>query len=298
MHELTFSPRTTLPTRTPDVLDRNQALLEKAEGYVYKTVGGEDLGAYVFRPGGTPPAGGWPSALCFFSSSWDSGLVSQFAPHALYLASRGMAGVLIDYRVASRHAGATPADAMQDARSAVRWARENAAELQFDPCRVAGIGGSAGGHAILSAATLRGFPEADGENVSISCIPDLLVLFSPILRTTRRGSAIAARFPDRRSARNADLLRAVRRRLPPMLLFHGTADRVVPFADSTDFRRRNWWRRNVCRLRSYEGQGHGFFNFNVDVRLYELTLTEIDAFLVERGFLPPNPDDDGVPRLS
>lgn len=64
------------------------------------------------------------------------------------------------------------------------------------------------------------------------------------------------------------------------------------------FKKKNWWRRNPCRLLTYEGHGHGFFNFNVDVRLYELTLNELDKFFVERGFLTPNPDDDGVPRLS
>jgi acetyl esterase/lipase len=89
---------------------------------------------------------------------------------------------------------------------------------------------------------------------------------------------------------NADLIAAVRSRLPPMLIFHGTADRVVPFANSRKFRRRNWWRRNLCRLRPFEGKGHGFFNFNVSVRVYELTLSEIDAFLVELGFIDPDPD--------
>jgi acetyl esterase/lipase len=298
MHELVFSTRTTLPSRTPDVLDRNKALLDTAEGYVYKSADGNDLGAYVFRPEGSPPPSGWPSALFFFSSTWDTGLLSQFAPHALYLASRGMVGVLIDYRVAYRHPGASPLDAMQDARSAIRWAREHAAELKFDPSRIVGIGGSAGAHAILSAAMLRRFLEADGENTAVPCAPNALILFSPVTDTSRNSGAGFDRFPDKSAARHADLIAAVRSRLPPMLIFHGTADRVVPFANSRKFRRRNWWHRNLCRLRPFEGKGHGFFNFNVSVRVYELTLSEIDAFLVELGFLPTNPDDNGVPRLG
>ncbi len=298
MHELVFTTRTTLPTRTPDVLDRNQTLLSSAEGYVYKTVDGADLGAYVFRPPSPPPPTGWPAAFFFFSSSWDSGLVSQFAPHALYLISRGMASVLVDYRVGSRHPGATPHNAMEDARSVIRWGRENAAELRFDPSRFAGIGGSAGAHAILSAAILRKFRDFPGENPSIPCSPNLLILFSPVTDTSPRGGVPADRFASPSDAREANLLLHVRKRLPPTLIFHGTADRVVPFASSKRFVSRNWWRRNPCRLRSFEGKGHGFFNFNVDVRNYEITLTEIDAFLVEYGFLPPNPEDDGVPRLS
>jgi acetyl esterase/lipase len=297
MQEIFFSQRTTLPTRTPDVLDRNYALLQQAEGYVYKTVDGIDLGAYIFRPGGTePPPGGWPVALFFCSSTWDNGLVSQFAPHAMYLASRGMAGILIDYRVTARFPGCTPMQAAADARSAVRWTREHAVDLGIDPLKVAGCGGSAGAHAILSAA-LSSETEDEGEDASIPCAPNALVLYSPILDTGPKGIFID-RFPDKKSAFRTSPMRGVRRKLPPMLIIHGTTDRVVPFEQSVRFKKKNWWRRNVCHLLPYASQGHGFFNFNFDVRLYELTLNDLDRFFVERGFLPPNPDDDGVPRLS
>lgn len=298
MQELYFSQRTTLPTRTPDVLDRNYALLQKAEGYAYKTVGGTDLGAYVFKPKeGEAPEAGWPAALFFYSSSWDNGLMSQFAPHALYLASRGMAGILVDYRTTGKFAGCTPMDAAADARSAVRWVRAHAAELGIDPGKIAGCGGSAGAHAILSAAMVPEDESATGEEASQSCVPNALILFNPVLDTGSSG-VFSDRFPDRRTARRNNLMRRVKRKLPPMLIFHGTADRVIPFEHSARFRKKNWWRRNFCRLLSYEGHGHGFFNFNFDVRLYELTLNDLDRFLVERGFLQPNPEDDGVPRLS
>ena len=297
MQEFYFSQRTTLPTRTPDVLDRNYALLQQAEGYAYKTVNGQDLGAYVFRAhGDPPPSSGRPAMLFFCSSTWDNGLVSQFAPHAMYLASRGMTGILIDYRVTARFPGCTPFQAAEDARSAVRWVRAHAKDLDIDPQKVAGCGAGAGAHAILSAAMLRdGDDPEDDKNVP--CQPNALLLFSPILDTSVNG-IFSERFPDKKSARRASLMHQVRRRLPPMLIIHGTTDRVVPFEHSVRFRKKNWWRRNLCRLLPYQGQGHGFFNFNFDVRLYEHTLNDLDRFLVERGLLLPNPDDDGVPRLS
>lgn len=296
MQEIFFSQRTTLPTRTPDVLDRNYALLQQAEGYVYKTVADIDLGAYIFRAAGEPPPSGWPVALFFFSSSWDNGLVSQFAPHALYLASRGMTGILIDYRVSARFPGCTPMDSASDARSAVRWVRAHAAELGVDPEKIVGCGGSAGGHAILSAALLREGDDPE-DDLSISCVPNALVLFNPVIDTSPKG-VFTDRFPDKKAAKRASLMRSVRRRQPPILIFHGTTDRVVPYEQSVRFRKKNWWRRNHCRLLAYQGHGHGFFNFNFDVRLYEHTLNDLDRFLVDRGFLSPNPDDDGVPRLS
>ena len=296
MEEIFFTQRTTLPTRTPDVLDRNYALLQQSEGYVYKTVGGTDLGAYVFRaPSESVPAEGYPAALFFHSSTWDNGLVSQFAPHAIYLASRGMTGILIDYRVTARFPGCTPLDAAADARSAVRWVRAHAKELAIDPGRIAGCGGSAGAHAMLSAAVLR---EGDdpADDLSISCVPDACVLFNPILDTSAKG-VFSERFADSRTAKRASLMHHVRRRLPPMLIVHGTQDRVVPYEHSLRFKKKNWWRRNHCHVLPYEGQGHGFFNFNFDVRLYEHTLNDMDRFLTALDFLVETPDD-GVPRLS
>ncbi len=297
MQEIYFSQRTTLPTRTPDVLDRNYALLQQAEGYAYKSVHGEDLGAYVFRSQGTEAAAtGSPAALFFCSSTWDNGLVSQFAPHAIYLASRGMTGILIDYRVTSRFPGCTPMDAAADARSAVRWVRAHAKDLGVDPNKLAGCGGSAGAHAILSAAMMRE-GDAPADDKSISCVPNAVILFNPILDTSEKG-IFSDHFPDKKSAKRASPMHHVRRRLPPMLIIHGTTDRVVPYEHSIRFKKKHWWRRNVCTVLPYEGQGHGFFNFNFDVRLYEHTLNDLDRFLVERGFLQPNPDDDGVMRLS
>ena len=297
MEEIFFTQRTSLPSRTPDVLDRNYALLQRSEGFVYKTVNGTDLGAYVFRPQNEEaPDEGRAAALFLCSSGWDNGLVSQFAPHALYLASRGMTGILIDYRVTARFPGCTPMDAIADARSAVRWVREHARDLGVDPGRIAGCGGSAGAHAILSAA-MRKDGDDPADDVSISCVPDAFVLFNPILDTSEKG-VFSERFSDAKEAKRASLMRRVRRRLPPMLIIHGSNDRVVPYEHSVRFKKKNWWRRNECHLLPYEGQGHGFFNFNFDVRLYEHTLNDMDRFLVACEFLTDNPDYDGVPRLS
>ncbi len=297
MQDIFFTKRTTLPTRTPDVLDRNYALLQKAEGYAYKTVNERDLGAYVFKPQNhAMPEGGWPVAMFFCSSGWDHGLPSQFAPHALYLASRGMAGVLVDYRMKADFPECTPLDAMADARSAMRWVRAHAQDLGIDPDRVAGCGGSAGAHAILSAAMLLdGDDPAD--DMSVSCVPNLLVLFSPAIDTGAKG-VWQDRFPDKLSARKSNLMRQVRRKLPPMLLLHGTSDRVIAWEQSERFCKKNRWRLNKCRLLTYRGQGHGFFNFNFDMNHYEITLNELDNYLVECGYLEPYPDEDGLPRLS
>ncbi len=297
LDDLIFHRRTVQPTRSPDVVDRNRALIDQAEGYIYKTIGAHELGAYVFRPAGPAPAGGWPVMLYFYSSMWDGGLVSQFAPHALYLASRGMMGILVDYRAGARHS-AVPRDAMEDARSALRWARSHAADLGIDPSKIGACGGGAGGHAALSAAMPSIQADALGDELAVSCHPDFLVLFSPVIDTSKRSGAGFDSFPDKASAREANLQKHVYKGMPPTLLIHSSGDRVVPVGSSRGYRLRCLFRRNVCKLIIYEGLPHGFYNFNVSMQNYEITLTEVDHFLTSHGLISSDPDDDGVPRLS
>ncbi len=280
----------------PAVIDRNRALLLEAENHVYKTAGEAQLEVHVFKPqeekeGDLRPR---PAVAFFYSSGWDSGLLSQFAPHCMYFSHRGAVAFLFDYRVSSRH-GSTPRDAMADARSAIRWIRMNAEALGIDPTKVIAAGGAAGAQIALSAAMLEGFDD-EGDDVTISCSPNALLLFNPILDTTRKGSE-AEKFSDKKQAKAASPITHCRKRLPPMMLFHGTLDRVVPYETSRKFVRKMRWRGNDCKLTTYEGCGHGFFNFNVDAGLYELTLNAADSFLVERGFLAPEAEPDTSPRL-
>jgi acetyl esterase/lipase len=274
-------------TKLPPI-DRNRELLKTAREETYKTVAGHDLSVYFWEPPAdkAPP---YPKSVIafFFSGGWDNGQVSQFAPHCLYFASRGMTAMAFDYRVAVRH-GSTPVESMADARSAMRWLRLNAVELGINPGKIVGAGGSGGAHLIASAAMLSGFDEA-GEDGSISCAPNALALFNPVLDTSKRGFG-HDRFINPDDAKRANLMAAIGPGRPPSLLFHGTHDRVVPFETTEEFVRKMKKKKNVCELMVYEGQGHGFFNFNVSFETYQATLLALDDFLVGQGFIEHDPD--------
>ncbi len=78
--------------------------------------------------------------------------------------------------------------------------------------------------------------------------------------------------------------------LPPMILFHGTADHTVPFANAEEFVKRVKAAGGDCQLVPFEGQDHGFFNSPLNVRKtssvprYEKILADVDGFLSKRGF--------------
>ncbi len=296
------SEPSTRPALEFSAVDRNRALLDKARHFTYKSVGDVNLDAYVFMPedaeGGAArsPTGSRPCAVFFFGSKWDNGMVSQFAPQAVYFASRGMVSVIVDYRVAARHPGATPEQAMADARSAMRWVRQNAADMRIAPEKIVGVGASAGAHAILAAALITGYDEPD-EDANISGKPNALVLFSPVVDISKGGYGLD-RFGSSVLAKRANPLRHVRKGAPPTIVFHGKADRVIPSKGIRRFCRKLRWRRVPCQLVEFEGAGHGFFNFNVSARLYEATVTAADRFLAEHGYLEPSTDASATSRLN
>lgn len=269
-------------------IDRNRELLKTARSEVYKTAGGFDLNAYIWQPEREKaPSYPKPAVAFFFGSGWDSGQVSQFAPHCVYFASRGMVSMAFDYRVSSRH-GTTPMESMADARSAVRWLRMNASALGVNPGKVVGSGGSAGAHIIAGAAMLPG-PDEPDEDRAISCAPNALVLFSPVLDTSKKGFG-HDRFPTPGDAARANLFSGIRRGLPPLLVFHGTSDRVVPYETSELFVRKMKRKKNAAEIVAHEGQGHGFFNLNVSFEQYQSTLMAMDDFLIGQGFIENDPE--------
>ncbi len=218
---------------------------------VYRTVGGVTLQAHLFRPA---DVGCGTAVAFFFGGGWANGKPEQFYPHAAAAAARGALGIVFDYRVKNRH-GTTPFESVADAKAAVRWVRGNAARLGVRPDRIVAAGGSAGGHLAAACALLPA--EEAGANLSVSCVPDALVLFNPVPDTTDERFARSAIGPR---CRELSPVHHVAASAPPAILFHGTEDATVVFADAERFCAALRAAGNRCELVAYPGRGHGFFN--------------------------------------
>lgn len=264
---------------------RDREILKDASTYVYEQRPEGDLLAHVFLPAKDGEEAR-PVVIFFHGGFWDTPMPTQFVPHCLHFASRGMVAIAAETRVSSRH-GTHAVDAIEDARALVRWVRENADVFHLDPGKV--VVGGAGGGALLALLTAmpkeKDLPPVDG----FDCRPQALVLFSALVNATPKGRG-AERFPDAKAAKKFSPSQLVRGKLPPMIFFHGKSDRITPFEEVDRFRRRLRWRRhNVCELIDYERADHSFFNFNVSHLHFELTVEAADRFLVEHGILKPNP---------
>ncbi len=260
-------------------------VIADAKAMTYKKVGDVELKLWVFSPKEqTTPK---PAILFFFGGGWTSGTPTQFERHCRHFAERGMVAITVDYRVASRHR-VKPAQCVADAKSAVRWVREHAAELKIDPDKIVVSGGSAGGHLAASTATLPGLDEA-GESTKTSCVPNALILFNPCVVTAPKEGVDLKGFASNTTAEKAGCdpvaispLHHVKAGLPATLILHGKADTTVPYVTVEAFTKAMTAAGNQCQLIGYADQPHGFFN----QAKYQETLQAADDFLVKQGYLP------------
>lgn len=261
---------------------RDREILKDAATYVYERRTEGDVLAHLFFPekSSTTPR---PAIIFFHGGFWDAPTPTQFVPHCLHFAARGAVAVAAETRTLVKN-GTGPVESIEDARALVRWLRANADTFNLDPQKIT-IGGAAGGAYLALLATMpsvKELPPVDG----FDCRPQALILFSTLVNTAAKGPA-SERFPDAKTAKRLSPTGLIRRKLPPMLLFHGTSDRITPFEEVEKFRRRMRWRGNACQIINFERADHSFFNFNVSHKNFELTIGAADRFLVEHGLLPP-----------
>lgn len=262
---------------------RDREILKDAATYVYQDRQQGAVQAHLFFPPTASPTPR-PVVVFFHGGFWDSPTPTQFVPHCFHFANRGAVAVAAETRTASRH-GTGPQEAIEDARDLIRWLRHNADTFNLDPNKVI-IGGAGGGAFLALLTTLpkpKQLPPVDG----LDCRPQALVLFSALVNTTTKGQG-SDRFPDAKTAKRLSPSQLIRRKLPPMIFFHGKSDRITPYDEVERFRRRMRWRRNVCELVDFEREDHSFFNFNVSQKNFELTIAAADRFLVELGLLVPD----------
>lgn len=261
---------------------RDREILKDAATYIYQDRPQGAVQAHLFFPEHASPAPR-PLVVFFHGGFWDAPTPTQFVPHCLHFASRGAVAVAAETRSAARH-GTGPVEAIEDARDLIRWLRHNADTFNLDPNRVV-VGGAGGGAFLALLTTLpkpKQLPPVDG----LDCRAQALILFSALVNTTAKGQG-RERFADAKTAKLLSPTQLIRRKLPPMIFFHGKSDRITPFDEVERFHRRMRWRRNVCELVDFEREDHSFFNFNVSQKNFELTIGAADRFLVDRGLLAP-----------
>jgi acetyl esterase len=108
----------------------------------YKQVDTLKLGLKIYYPTSYQKGQSLPTIVFYFGGGWNGGSITQFEPHALHYANKGIISVLVDYRVKTKHQ-TSPFESLKDAKSAIRYLRKNAQSLGINPDKIVGSGGSA-----------------------------------------------------------------------------------------------------------------------------------------------------------
>lgn len=257
---------------------------------VFATVpGGPDLALDLYLP--ETSAGPLPLLIYVHGGGWQSG--SKFPCPAAPLVEAGFAVASVEYRLSGE--AIWPAQ-IHDCKAAVRWLRANAGTYGLDPDRFGVFGPSAGGHLVSFLTTSGGvgphrvgqlFVDLEGnlgEHTAVSSRVQATVSYfgpSNFLRMSLFPSGIAH---DETESAESKLIGAPIQTVPeaalsadpsqhisaedgPILFVHGTADPVVPYAQSEHI-----WRlgREVHGLDSWELRavpdgGHGGQGFPLTV---------------------------------
>lgn len=168
-----------------------------------------------------PGAHGRPIVVFFYGGSWQSGSRSSYLFVGAALAARGFVAVLPDYRTWPETAFPGFVD---DAASAVRWARDHAAEFGGDPSRIFLMGHSAGAHIVMLLATDGRYLAA--QQMSKSDLSGVIGLAGPYDFLPLHDATLEDIFP--RALRAASQpINFVQGDEPPMFLAAGERDTTV-----------------------------------------------------------------------
>ena len=169
-----------------------------------------------------------PGILMIHGGAWFAGDKLNDALHAKRLAKLGFVVVAINYRLIPTHP--FPAQ-LDDCNLALEWMNAQAAELGLNVEMLGAWGYSAGGHlaALLATNPKEGLPRLKAAVVGAApCDLTRLPLESRLLVSLLGGTR--GKYPDRYA--NASPVTHVSPDDPPIFLFHGSKDWLVPPIES------------------------------------------------------------------
>jgi acetyl esterase len=261
---------------------------------IYKTIQGRQLHVDIFYTDRAIQKTDNPAIAFFHGGGWVFGTPSEFHEACKRFAKKGFITFSFEYRLSIREDGSypdpeiTPVESVKDARSAMRWLKENAGELKLDPGKIIAGGQSAGGQLALSTSLMDDINETT-DNLSIDPSPVALLLYSSNVNTMEA-------WVDRILGERRDEIWSIspfhnlKPGMPPAIEFHGKEDPMVPFWIVEYFMSRTLELGNHFESVSFEVRKHYLDEGNDQYATYfdEAIMERTDQFLEEQGLMPSN----------
>jgi len=213
-----------------------------------------------------------PGLILIHGGAWTVGDKRNDSTHAKRLASLGFVVMSINYRLAPKHPFPAQID---DCWLALNWFHQNADQLQVNPAAIGSWGYSAGGHlaALLATNPKPDLPRlkacvAGGAPCDLTSIPLDSTLLESVFGGTRR------EYPN--TYVDASPISHISSDDPPIFLFHGSKDWLVPSQSSQSMKE------------ALQREGVDFEYLVVQDKAHLMTFIDHDAneksyqFLIER----------------
>ena len=189
---------------------------------VYKIIDSLKLTIDVFHTNQSYEHGNNTAIVFFHGGGWAFGTPGEFFTTCERYAEMGIVTFSVEYRLSIDN-GVTPGktispiESVMDARSAMRWVRENAAKFHLDKNKIVVAGQSAGGQLALSTAMIDEYNEKT-DDPAVSCSPNAILLFSACVNTVEGWCDYL--LAERRSKIwSISPFHHIRKGLPPMIGF-------------------------------------------------------------------------------
>jgi len=262
---------------------QNNALLTRTEDVIYGRKFGTALTLDILQPAQPNGVG----IIWIVSGGWFSSHDGINPGYVTPLLKRG-------YTVFAVVHGSQPkftiSETIPDIHRATRFIRHNAAKYGIDPNRLGVTGGSAGGHLSLTIGTQGspGDPNAkdpvDRESSTVQCVAcffpptdflnynaegddavgvGTLKDFQPAF-----GSQTRTVEERRKLGREISPIYFVHSNMPPVMIAHGDADKLVPIVQAQRFIRRCEEVQTPAKLLVREGKQHGWAGMDKDLELF------------------------------
>jgi acetyl esterase/lipase len=264
------------------------------ERRIYKQVMGMDLLVDVFYADIALERKRNPAIAFFHGGGWAYGDPAEFHNACRRYAEKGFVTFSFSYRLSIKedgtvpHPGITPVESVKDARSAMRWLKEEAGNWNIDPEMAVAAGQSAGGQLALSTALLDQINE-NTDNQNIDPTPCALLLYASNVNTME--AWVDRLLGDRKEEIwSISPYHNLKSGMPPAIEFHGTADPMVNFWIIAYFKEKTIALGNRFEQVPFEGKGHYLAENDTTYATYfdESVMERTDRFLEELGIMPDN----------
>ncbi len=255
----------------------------------YKKVSGQELTAYMFYTESSQQKNENTAIALFHGGGWVFGDPSEFFEACKRYARKGYITFSFQYRLSRNEDGTypnptiTPVESTKDARSAIRWLKENAETLKINPDKIVVGGQSAGGQLAMSTALLDNINE-NTDNLQINPKPVALLLYSSNVNTME--AWIDMLLGNRREEIwSISPYHNLKKEMPPVIEFRGDQDdQVLPYTVGM-FKAKMLELGNYYEEHVYPGMKHYLAPDNKKYATYfdEEILEKTDAFLEKFG---------------